>query len=515
MTLAAKAYAIVQQNAKLLNVNDLDGTMGRWLVQQVATQYGVTQDVARKSVEYLEAFRTAEQGASLAAQMPIRVPATSPQDITRACQMVIPTIKKQISVGMVAEKAKQAVMNYLSQNMSQMVMNEGRGVIALSAAENRYSIGYRRVPDADPCEFCSILVSRGPAYRTAQSARRTASGKAFHNHCYCGVEEIFDYWEPDERDQRCIDEYNDAVEEIDGPVTKKTVLAQMKSSRMDLGASPGNMTKEELNAKKRERARLRREKAKLEDTKPVPLPKPAPLPVITPIDNDAALLLKRARARERARLRRERAKVPPPVTPPVVVPKPVQRYSPPKIVAHNKPLATDRLKLLMEKEPAGTIIRRTNPKLDHLSGAYRVNCQNVAATVEMRFRGYDVTAAPQFRRSFADIAEDWITPEGTNREWSPWGSIAKVKARVADWPEGSRGVVGLIWKGGKSAHILNVERTKLGVRFLDGQVKQSMSDISESRIRADGAMVLRVDDLDFIGDPDTYFETGVFKKRLD
>jgi len=79
-----------------------------------------------------------------------------------------------------------------------------------------------QVTDTSPCAFCAMLATRGPAYI---SPRNAGEGRRFHAHCGCTVEEVFGSWEPDEREQRMIDLYQQSA----GGSTKD-VLASMRAN---------------------------------------------------------------------------------------------------------------------------------------------------------------------------------------------------------------------------------------------------------------------------------------------
>lgn len=104
----------------------------------------------------------------------------------------------------------------------------------LSASVNPHSTGWRRITDGDPCAFCAMLASRGPAYRTEASAL-TVTGVHMGGTDYTAVargmdaaaavtpglhrkveaptvEEVFGEWEPTAREQEFVDLYNEAHE---------------------------------------------------------------------------------------------------------------------------------------------------------------------------------------------------------------------------------------------------------------------------------------------------------------
>ncbi|MFI7168514.1 toxin glutamine deamidase domain-containing protein [Rhodococcoides fascians] len=150
-------------------------------------------------------------------------------------------------------------------------------------------------------------------------------------------------------------------------------------------------------------------------------------------------------------------------------------------------------------------VQAANPNF--LSGPeYRVNCQRVAQTYELRARGYDVTANPNIVG-----VDKGLTDEMIFRGWTDTGKsassgqnylTAKSPANLASiaeaWGPGTRGWITVEWKAG-SAHIFNFEVAKNGkVRFYDAQpgdadVSGYLADINFHGGRR-GARIYRVDD---------------------
>ncbi|MFC7330812.1 hypothetical protein [Marinactinospora rubrisoli] len=83
----------------------------------------------------------------------------------------------------------------------------GRQGIIDAARHDRRALGYaRRLTGASNCAFCTMLASRGPVYRSADSAllrsegrgrNAVATGEPFHDHCDCEIVGVFrrDDWE--------------------------------------------------------------------------------------------------------------------------------------------------------------------------------------------------------------------------------------------------------------------------------------------------------------------------------
>ena len=70
---------------------------------------------------------------------------------------------------------------------SKLVMAGGRMTITNGVQTDRKALGWSRVTSGDPCVFCRMIASRGPAYKTERSADFQP-----HDHCGCTPEPLFD-----------------------------------------------------------------------------------------------------------------------------------------------------------------------------------------------------------------------------------------------------------------------------------------------------------------------------------
>lgn len=141
-------------------------------------------------------------------------------------------------------------------------------------------------------------------------------------------------------------------------------------------------------------------------------------------------------------------------------------------------------------------IEAVNPRYDgdddYGTGEYSKNCQRCVVAVEMRAKGYDVTAqslAEGWRRrgyesdgkirestvSFNEIATMWSDEDGNKRSWSQtttgdnrFKQLAQLNAALTGMPEGARGFIGIDYTRGGS-HIFNWEIRDGQPYFIDGQ----------------------------------------------
>lgn len=194
----------------------IDATLTEWAALQVLLAQAFHRDSARLAAAYLVAYRQAEAG-DLADRMPLEEAGFDAVTSLHRAQMMGPMSKATIAGGTSAEEAINAVFWRLIGGWQIPVLAGGRDTIDLSSLANRESIGWRRVTDAQPCSWCAMLASRGPAYTSRHNA---GQGRRWHGSCGCTVEEVFDEWQPTATEQKFIDAYyrahqpGDSVEDV-------------------------------------------------------------------------------------------------------------------------------------------------------------------------------------------------------------------------------------------------------------------------------------------------------------
>jgi hypothetical protein len=70
-------------------------------------------------------------------------------------------------------------------------MNGGRSTVWNHMQRDKRAIGYIRLSrTGTPCGWCAMLISRGPVYRSQNSAEY-ADGDKYHDNCHCYAEPVF------------------------------------------------------------------------------------------------------------------------------------------------------------------------------------------------------------------------------------------------------------------------------------------------------------------------------------
>lgn len=140
-------------------------------------------------------------------------------------------------------------------------------------------------------------------------------------------------------------------------------------------------------------------------------------------------------------------------------------------------------------------LKNINPHY-HEGRQWQINCQRCVYAYEMARRGYDVEALP-YKDDLATRAWQNIMK---NQSWETLGSrntISQLESKMQNWGEGSRAVIYVVWKGGRSSHVFNAERVNGKTVYVDAQTGK-MVDINsymESAIKGK-TMISRVDHLE-------------------
>lgn len=204
-----------------LNPADLARSRGSWLVMQVALLRSFDGRSAALAADYLGRYRAVEDGPG-----PVDgVAAFNAEWATAAVDAAPARIAQRLGEGMKPGEAKSATLGILLGDAVRFSLQGGRRVIDRSTLANPRSVGWRRVTDGNPCGFCAMTASRGPAYRSEASAK---GGRKYHRACGCTAEEVFGTWTPTAREQRFVDAYDTAAENATGPRTQANVLPELR-----------------------------------------------------------------------------------------------------------------------------------------------------------------------------------------------------------------------------------------------------------------------------------------------
>lgn len=112
-------------------------------------------------------------------------------------------------------------------------------------------------------------------------------------------------------------------------------------------------------------------------------------------------------------------------------------------------------------------VSNTNPNYGK-GKEWSINCQRCVPALEMRRRGYDVSAKPNYRgvtdSHLSKYPEDaWVNPRISN-----YASKSDIESEVKKWGDGARGQIIVNWNRG-GGHTFAVENVKGSVVFVDPQ----------------------------------------------
>lgn len=88
------------------------------------------------------------------------------------------------------------VFEQAAESTARITVNAGRQAQERAVRQDRLALGWMRITDSDPCAFCLMLASRGPVYKTAQTAGFVLDPvrgeiNRYHDNCACQVVPVF------------------------------------------------------------------------------------------------------------------------------------------------------------------------------------------------------------------------------------------------------------------------------------------------------------------------------------
>ncbi len=242
VAIATAADSEIRRAMDVIDLSNIDASRAAWndrMVGVVAKYHKVSQIQA---TTYLSHYWDAERPGGAADIVAPRFEVVVTQGVLDAAGPQ--ALKKSIGKGAPPLSALQQVSHSIQDETRKMILAGGRGVVRASGLADRRAIGVRRVSDGDPCSFCAMLVSRGPAYMSEASALAKGNGDPYHKRCGCSVEIIYSDWVPTPEEQQYVDSYYRAAEEATAagePRTAETVLYRMRAGGT-FGDSPARRT---------------------------------------------------------------------------------------------------------------------------------------------------------------------------------------------------------------------------------------------------------------------------------
>lgn len=183
----------------LLDPRRLDATAPAWLELTL----GLVREHRTRSAEVAQAYYRDYRAAELGEPAPrtARLVGLDALDDRARSSLIVTgpvAIKSRTGKGMAPERAATLALVEVSGAASRHVLDGGRSELITAASVDDLAVGFARVTDADPCDFCAMVASRGPVYRSRAAAggaandRFTGAGQdKFHDGCACTIEPVY------------------------------------------------------------------------------------------------------------------------------------------------------------------------------------------------------------------------------------------------------------------------------------------------------------------------------------
>lgn len=167
-----------------MNWSAVDETFPLWVTAVAALVAKHRSTSSNLAAGYVRALRYAE-GITDTPPIVVADPVPLEQLETSLTVTAAVAIKGAAAQGVVRDKAMANAFVRSSGAVTRMVLAGGRETIRNTVKADPAAKGWRRVIGANSCEFCSMLASRGGAYKAD-----TADFRA-HDHCGCSVEPVY------------------------------------------------------------------------------------------------------------------------------------------------------------------------------------------------------------------------------------------------------------------------------------------------------------------------------------
>ena len=196
---------------RTFDLSDLDMSWQMFSAQAMPVILANRDRSTEAAAAYVTRFRQAARVSGAATV--VRAPAMDIDRMRRGLEYTGKiVVARSLARGMTPEQAVQRGMVASVNSAEQWVHEGGRETAARSFDDDPQSEGWQRVATSDdPCAFCLLMESRGPAYRSQSTAEFEA-----HVNCGCEVEGVYGAWEPTRRQLETDRLYRAATEDVRG-----------------------------------------------------------------------------------------------------------------------------------------------------------------------------------------------------------------------------------------------------------------------------------------------------------
>lgn len=173
----------------LLDARDLTGTTSRWLSGVVPYVQAQRMRSAVLAASYLRAYRMLELGDLEGFELEMAGPADLDMLATSLTVTGPVRLRSQMHRGL--RDAALAANLASARAAMRHVGDGGRDTVLGTVRADSRAAGWARVTSGAPCAFCAMLASRGPVYKTRETAAFQAHPDAVHDNDACTFEPVY------------------------------------------------------------------------------------------------------------------------------------------------------------------------------------------------------------------------------------------------------------------------------------------------------------------------------------
>ena len=170
----------------LLDLDDIDGSLARWLAALLRLTSAQNRRSADAAARYLVQHRRilAPTAGEL---VPVQASPLAPERVRTALLVSGPfRLRRALSTGKPFDRAVREARASSAGEVMRLALDGSRSLIDNAVGSDRAILGVQRRTAPSPCHFCAMLASRGPVYRSVETARFRA-----HASCACQPEPVY------------------------------------------------------------------------------------------------------------------------------------------------------------------------------------------------------------------------------------------------------------------------------------------------------------------------------------
>lgn len=223
---------------RMMPVDDMHLQTDRWLAGMVPLVREGRLRSQQTATSYLRRLVEAELGSPSDPFTPLQLSRPFEQ-LVASVEIAGPVrFRTLVGRGMDPQHAWRTSAVSAASTAMRLVVEAGREEVFGQASQDRRAIGFARVTGPEPCAFCAMLASRGPVYKSADTAaggRWSEADESFkvHDACQCQIEPAYrldGVWTDQAR------QYRDAWDEATREARDAGLIGRRTASRDALNA---------------------------------------------------------------------------------------------------------------------------------------------------------------------------------------------------------------------------------------------------------------------------------------